>query len=101
ALVACPPVGSALAIMTSQATVTANTLNAATAFPRCYGDAVLSDSPVGYWRLDETTGTVATDSTGSNPGTYVGGPALGQAGGLPDTTNNRAPGLDGVDDRVE
>src|SRR3954447_19628513 len=37
ALVECPPVGSALAIMTSQASVPANTLNAATAFPRCYG----------------------------------------------------------------
>jgi len=96
-----PQVGSALAIMTSQATVAANTLSSATAFPRCYGDAVLADNPVSYWRLDETSGTVAADSKGSNPGTYVNGPVLGQTGALPDAVTNRAPSFDGVDDRVD
>jgi hypothetical protein len=44
---------------------------------------------VSYWRLTETSGTVAADSEGSNPGTYVGSPALGQPGALagnPDTS---------------
>lgn len=29
-----------------------------------YSPLVLSDSPIGYWHLDETSGTVATDSSG-------------------------------------
>ena len=95
------PAASALAIMTSSATATANTVSTSTAFPRCYGDAVLTDNPVGYWRLDETSGTVAADSKGSNPGTYVNGPALGQSGALPDAVNNRAPSFDGVNDRID
>lgn len=37
-----------------------------------YRDVVLADSPVSYWRLDETSGTTAGDSAGSNPGTYSG-----------------------------
>src|SRR5438876_10894056 len=32
-------------------------------------------SPVGYWKFDEGTGTVAADSSGNgNTGTLVGGP---------------------------
>ena len=67
-----------------------NTLSTTSAFPRCYGDAVLADNPVGYWRLDETTGTTAADSKGTRPGTYANGVTLGQAGALPDTVDNRA-----------
>jgi hypothetical protein len=92
--------GSALAIFTSQATVTANTVSAAAAFPRCYSDAVIADNPVSYWRLDESSGTTAADSKGSNAGTYTNGPTLGQAGALPDTINNRAASFDGVNDYV-
>lgn len=37
-----------------------------------YFNTVMSDSPLGYWRLGEASGTVATDSgTGSNSGTYT------------------------------
>jgi Concanavalin A-like lectin/glucanases superfamily len=95
------PVGSAFAVFTKQVSVTANTLGTAASFPVCYRDAVLADTPVGYWRLDETSGTTAADSKGSNPGTYVNGPLLGQAGALPDAVNNRAASLDGVDDRID
>ncbi len=95
-----PPVGSALAIMTSRATVTANTLSAAPAFPRCYGDAVLGDNPVGYWRLDETSGANAADGVAANTGTYTNEVTLGQAGALPETVNNKAATFDGVDDYV-
>lgn len=38
--------------------------------------------PVGYWRLGESTGTVARDETEANNGTYVGSPTLGAAGAL-------------------
>ena len=101
ALAAFAPVGSAFATFTKQASVASNTLGSATSFPVCYRDAVLADTPVSYWRMDETSGIVAADSKGSNPGTYVNGPALGQTGALPDAVNNRAPSFDGVDDRVE
>ena len=64
-----------------------------------YAAAVMADNPVAYWRLGERAGTAAVDQTGTNPGTYQSGPALGKAGGLlgdPDT----AIGLDGTNDNV-
>ena len=45
-----------------------------------YAQAVLADRPLGYWRLDETSGTVAKDETGQNAGTYVNAPVLAQPG---------------------
>lgn len=46
-----------------------------------YSAAVLADSPVGYWPLDETLSTVAQDASGyGNHGEYVGSPALAQSG---------------------
>lgn len=42
-------------------------------------DAILSYSPLGYWRLDETSGNVAVDISGhGRHGAYVGGPTLGE-----------------------
>ena len=37
-----------------------------------YVEEVTADSPVAWWRLDETTGTTAFDEIGSNDGTYAG-----------------------------
>jgi Concanavalin A-like lectin/glucanases superfamily len=99
-LAACLPAGSALAIFTTQATVTANTLSTAAAFPRCYSDAVLADNPVSFWRLDETSGTSAGDSKSGRNGTYTNGVTLAQTGALPDSINNKAAGFDGTDDYV-
>ena len=45
-----------------------------------YAAEVLADSPVSYWKLDETSGTTATDATGGNNGTYMGGYTLNQPG---------------------
>ena len=44
-------------------------------------DAVILAEPslVAYYRLDETTGTVARDAKGSHDGAYQGGVALGDA----------------------
>ena len=39
---------------------------------RAYADEVIADSPVAWWRLDETSGTTANDAIGSNHGTYSG-----------------------------
>jgi RHS repeat-associated protein len=48
-----------------------------------YAGTVLNDLPIGYWRLGETSGSTAADSTGSAySGTYVGGVSLGQGGGI-------------------
>ena len=51
--------------------------------------AVLGMSPIGYWRLGEKAGTVATDASGhGNSGTYTNYPTLGSPGAMngdPDT----------------
>ena len=45
-----------------------------------YDAAILSEPDlVGYWKLDETSGTVAADSKGGRHGTYHGTVALGAA----------------------
>ena len=53
--------------------------------------SLVTGSPglLAYWRLGETSGTTATDTTGTNNGSYVNGPALGSAGAIagdPDTS---------------
>jgi hypothetical protein len=45
-----------------------------------YAAAVLADKPLGYWRLEETSGSVAKDETGRNDGKYVNAPVLGEPG---------------------
>lgn len=48
-----------------------------------YVKAVLAKQPVGYWRLGETTGTTAVDSSGNGrDGEYVGAVALQQPGAI-------------------
>jgi hypothetical protein len=52
---------------------------------RCgYSSAVLADTPVGYWRMDDPIpATQLADSSGNaNTGSYVNGPTLGITGGL-------------------
>lgn len=54
-----------------------------------YPSAVLADSPIGYWRLQETTGTVAADSTANNhPGAITKLVTQGQPGALADGTDS-------------
>ena len=51
---------------------------------------------VGYWKLDETSGTVAVDSSAAgNDGTYTGGVLLNQPGNI-----DQAADFDGSDDYV-
>ncbi|QWZ06693.1 fibronectin type III domain-containing protein [Nocardioides panacis] len=48
-----------------------------------YGRTVAGDSPSAYWRLDETSGTTAADSSDNgDTGTYVGGVTQGRPGAL-------------------
>lgn len=44
-----------------------------------YAQQVLADNPIGYWRLDEASGSTAFDSIGTNNGTY-NSTQLGQPG---------------------
>jgi hypothetical protein len=65
-----------------------------------YRDVVLADHPVGYWRLDEGSGTTVFDSADGADGTYVNGVSLGVPGAIlsePDT----AAAFDGVDDHAD
>ena len=64
-----------------------------------YASAVLADSPRGYWRLGESSGTTAADQTGANPGAYQFGAVLGVAGALVGDANT-AGRFDGTDDKV-
>ncbi|HEX5660687.1 MAG TPA: LamG-like jellyroll fold domain-containing protein, partial [Polyangiales bacterium] len=59
-----------------------------------YAAAVLKDAPIAYWRLNETSGTRAADSVGSNHGTFENAPKLGASG------IDGAVGFDGKDDLV-
>jgi len=43
-----------------------------------YGSEVVYDSATNYWKLNETSGTNAADSIGSNTGTYQNSPTLNQ-----------------------
>ena len=47
--------------------------------PGSYSSNVLADTPINYWRLNDTTGTSAAASAGGN-GTYAGAFTLNQAG---------------------
>src|SRR4051794_3195206 len=68
--VASGPSGVTGAVFSGATGNLSNTLTAASVFPRCYSDAVTADGPASYWRLDETSGTNAADSAGSQTGTY-------------------------------
>lgn len=59
-------------------------------------DAVLALSPEGYWRLGETSGTTAADTSGhSRDGTYSGTYTLGSASLVPSDTSDKALSLAG------
>jgi concanavalin A-like lectin/glucanase superfamily protein len=48
-----------------------------------YSSVVLAKGPVGYWRLGETPGPTALDSSGRGyDGVYLGNPAFGQTGAI-------------------
>ena len=72
----------------------------AAADPFAYPNLVLSDSPIGYWRLGEASGTTAGDSAApAQDLTYQNGVTLGQSG-ISGTFGDTAVDLDGVDDHI-
>jgi glucose/arabinose dehydrogenase len=65
-----------------------------------YRDAILADLPAGYWRLGETSGTTAADTSGNGrTGSYLNTPTLGQAGALTGDSNTSV-GFDGTSEHV-
>ena len=48
--------------------------------PGSYAAAIASKTPLAYWPLSETNGSIAYDIVGGRNGTYVGGVTLGQPG---------------------
>jgi hypothetical protein len=66
-----------------------------------YSNSVLADSPAGYWRLGEKSGTTANDASGGgHPGTYKNGALLGQPSLLPGDSANTSVRFDGTNDLV-
>jgi hypothetical protein len=61
-----------------------------------YAAAVLTDNPISYWRLGETSGTTAADAMALNPGTYGSAPTLGANSLIPADTANKAVQFDGA-----
>ena len=62
---------------------------ASNVFPGVGWDQIKASNPVLYWRLGDTSGTTATDSSSAanNPGTYTGGYTLGQTGAITGDTD--------------
>ena len=75
------------------------TVNATAPPPSAYRTTVLADTPRGYWRLGEASGTVAADETATSNGTYTGGVTLAQPGAITGDANTAAR-FDGVNDTV-
>lgn len=49
-----------------------------------YSDVIIADNPVAYWKLDETTGSVAVDSSiAANDATLIGNPTRNNPSGVP------------------
>lgn len=62
-----------------------------------YADAVLADSPLGYWKLDEASGTTCADSSGNGRDLIYGGTPSFRNSGPPIVGGvSYAVGLDGV-----
>lgn len=67
-----------------------------------YDVAVAADTPLAWWRLGDSSGTVAVDQQGLRNGTYVGAPTLGVPGLLlSDPGADTCVDFDGVNDRVD
>lgn len=69
--------------------------------PGCnYATEVLSDQPLGYWRLDESATPVAYDASNNGiDGTFSGGVTLGETGALA-YDDNKAVRFDGMSSDV-
>src|SRR4051794_24363952 len=85
---------------TASTTVTWETRDASDAGAGSYyANAVLADNPASFWRLNETSGTTASDAKGAHNGVYQNGVGLNAPGPLRDAVP--ASTFDGADDSVD
>lgn len=66
-----------------------------------YSAAVKALNPTGYWRLGETTGSVAVDEMGLTNGAYNGAPVLGASSLLVNDPANKSVTFGGTDQRAQ
>ena len=64
-----------------------------------YYDYIMALNPLVYFRLDETAGTVATDSAGNLDGSYLGAPTLGGTS-YNGAISNESASFDGSDNEI-
>ena len=86
-----PGASRTLAVLTDAAPVGGATFTTAASFagscdPGRYPTAVRALAPHLYWRLEEVSGSAAADDRATRPATYRGGPELGRAGALCDSS---------------
>lgn len=62
--------------------------------PTDYRSHIVADNPISYWPLDETSGTLASDVQGRNPGSVEGGVTPGASEGV----SGKAMRFDGAPD---
>ena len=77
-----------------------NVVQATTPAPASYFASVVADHPISYWRLGETSGTIAGDITVANPGTYNGPPTLGAPSLVGTDQVDHAVGFNGTNNDV-
>ncbi|WP_394834842.1 LamG domain-containing protein [Pendulispora rubella] len=65
-----------------------------------YAEEVRADSPVGYWRLGDRSGTPAKDEINANPGAYENGISFGVPGVVSNDTAVRFDGAFGSRVRI-
>jgi hypothetical protein len=65
-----------------------------------YPEEVLADSPVGYWRLGESSGVTAVSETGANNGSYFNAPTLGEPSLLSSDAGNTSVLFNGTNEVV-
>jgi hypothetical protein len=96
----CVGAGAAALLCTTQLATSAPALGACSPVQSSYSGLVGSTPGlVGYWRLGESSGTVACDYTGHDNGAYQGGVTLGLPGAIGQDTDT-AIGLDGSTGQV-
>ena len=67
-----------------------------------FNNLTLNDGLVGYWKLDETSGTTAADSSGyGNDGTHTNSPTISETVAPTRFTNGRSLEFDGSNDYVD
>jgi concanavalin A-like lectin/glucanase superfamily protein len=88
------------AITSTDSSGWSNTASATTAAPPAYAATIAGDNPVSWWRLDESSGQVAADQQGLNPGTYRTGTSLKAASLLPMDPTDTAVAFDGAKGNV-